>query len=66
MEKALEEISMRDKIRTRIRTRATDIAKRFTKLKWQWVGHVSRRADGRWGPMVLEWQPGTGKRNEVE
>ncbi|CAH2237937.1 jg4631 [Pararge aegeria aegeria] len=31
-------------------------------LKWQWVGHIARRTDGRWGPKVLEWRPRTGKR----
>lgn len=26
------------------------------KLKWQWAGHLTRRTDGRWGLIVLEWQ----------
>ncbi|CAH2232592.1 jg10153 [Pararge aegeria aegeria] len=25
--------------------------------------HIARRADGRWGPKVLEWQPRIGKRS---
>ncbi|CAH2240669.1 jg8053 [Pararge aegeria aegeria] len=33
------------------------IARRAAKLKWERVGHVARRTDGRWGPKVLEWRP---------
>ncbi|CAH2244003.1 jg18524 [Pararge aegeria aegeria] len=43
----------------RRRTRATDIAQRVVKLKWQWSGHVAPRTDGPWGSKVLEWQPCT-------
>ncbi|VVD05750.1 unnamed protein product [Leptidea sinapis] len=25
----------------------------IAKLKWQWAGHIVRRADGRWGRKVL-------------
>ncbi|PZC77920.1 hypothetical protein B5X24_HaOG202801 [Helicoverpa armigera] len=32
-------------------------------LKWQWAGHIARRADGRWGRKVLEWRPRTSKRS---
>ena len=32
---------------------------RIGKLKWQWAGHICRRADGRWGRQVLEWRPRT-------
>ncbi|CAH2239275.1 jg21902 [Pararge aegeria aegeria] len=62
MERAMLGISLRDQIRNveiRRRTRVTDIAKRIAKLKWQWAGHIIRRNDGHWGPMVLEWQPRT-------
>ncbi|CAH2245669.1 jg6565 [Pararge aegeria aegeria] len=41
----------------------TDIARRIAKLKWQWVGHIARRTDGRWGLKVLEWRLRTGKRS---
>ncbi|CAH2236034.1 jg7325 [Pararge aegeria aegeria] len=66
MERAMLEISLRDKIRNvkiRRRTRVTDITQRVAKLKWQLAGHIVRRRDGRWGPKVLEWQPRTGKRS---
>ncbi|CAK1595227.1 unnamed protein product [Parnassius mnemosyne] len=45
------------------RTRVTDIAQRISKLKCQWAGYVARRTDNRWGKMVLEWQPRTGRRS---
>ncbi|CAH2237951.1 jg4645 [Pararge aegeria aegeria] len=57
-------VSLRDQIRNeeiRRRTKVTDIAQRVAKLKWQWAGHIARRADGSWGSKVLEWQPRTGK-----
>ncbi|CAH2267856.1 jg12933 [Pararge aegeria aegeria] len=66
METALLGVSLRDQIRNeeiRRRTRVTDIAQPFAKLKWQWEGHIARRTDGRWGPKVLEWQPRTDKRS---
>ncbi|PZC72575.1 hypothetical protein B5X24_HaOG210906, partial [Helicoverpa armigera] len=47
----------------RRRTKVTDIAHRISKLKWQWAGHIARRADGRWGRKVLEWRPRTSKRS---
>ncbi|CAH2237130.1 jg23269 [Pararge aegeria aegeria] len=47
----------------RRRTRVTDIAQRVAKLKWKWAGHIARRTDGRWGSMMLEWRPRTGKRS---
>ncbi|CAH2239297.1 jg6872 [Pararge aegeria aegeria] len=59
-------VSLRDQIRNeeiRRRTRATDIAQRDAKLKWQWAGHIARRTDGRWCLKVLEWRPRTGKRS---
>ncbi|CAG9131832.1 unnamed protein product [Plutella xylostella] len=46
----------------RRRTKVTDIAKRISTLKWQWAGHVARRADDRWSRKVLEWRPRVGKR----
>ncbi|KAI8421291.1 hypothetical protein MSG28_008327 [Choristoneura fumiferana] len=39
------------------------VAKRVSSLKWQWAGHIARRADGRWGRKVLEWRPRIGKRS---
>ncbi|CAH2233080.1 jg10557 [Pararge aegeria aegeria] len=45
------------------RTRATDIAQRVAKLKWQRAGHIVRKRGGSWGSNVLEWQPRTGKRS---
>ncbi|KAI8441652.1 hypothetical protein MSG28_015206 [Choristoneura fumiferana] len=59
------EVSLRDGIRydvIRSRTKATDIARRIAKLKWQWAGHIARKTDGRWGQKVLEWRPRTGRR----
>ncbi|PZC82838.1 hypothetical protein B5X24_HaOG209623 [Helicoverpa armigera] len=47
----------------RRRTKVTDIAHRISKLKWQWAGHIARRANGRWGRKVLEWRPHTSKRS---
>ncbi|CAH2242064.1 jg21975 [Pararge aegeria aegeria] len=66
MERAMLGVSLRDQIRNveiRRRTRATDIAQRVGKLKWQRAGRKVRRKDGRWGPKVLVWQPRTGKRS---
>ncbi|CAG9132369.1 unnamed protein product [Plutella xylostella] len=54
-----------DRIRNeeiRRRTKVTDIAKRISTLKWQWAGHVARRADDRWSTKVLECRPRVGKR----
>ncbi|CAG9136621.1 unnamed protein product [Plutella xylostella] len=51
MERAMLGVSLRDRIRNeeiRRRTKVTDIAKRISTLKWQWAGHVARRADDRW------------------
>ncbi|CAH2242634.1 jg8463 [Pararge aegeria aegeria] len=57
-------ISLRDQIRNeeiRRRTKVTDIAQRVAMLKWQWAGHIARRADVRWSSKVFELQPRTGK-----
>lgn len=32
----------------RKRTRANVIDQTIVKLKWQWLGHIARRTDGRW------------------
>lgn len=32
----------------RIRTKLTKVARKISMLKWQWTGHVCRRADGCW------------------
>ncbi|CAH2217516.1 jg340 [Pararge aegeria aegeria] len=66
MERAMLEVSLRDQIRNeeiRRRTKVTDIAQRVAKLKWQWVGHIVRRTDGRWGSKAMERQPRTVKRS---
>jgi hypothetical protein len=66
MERAMLEVSLRDRIRNdeiRKRTQVTDIARGIADLKWQWAGHFARRTDGRWGGKVLEWRPRTGKRS---
>jgi hypothetical protein len=66
MERAMLEVSLRDRIRNdevRKRTKVTDIAQRIADLKWQWAGHIVRRTDGRWGEKVLEWRPCTGRRS---
>ncbi|CAG9122414.1 unnamed protein product [Plutella xylostella] len=65
MERAMLGVSLRDRIRNeeiRRRTKVTDIAKSISTLKWQWAGHVARRADDRWSRKVLEWRPRVGKR----
>ncbi|CAH2248822.1 jg7540 [Pararge aegeria aegeria] len=62
METAMLGVSLRDQIgnqKIHRRTRVTET----TKLKWQWAEHIARRADGLWGPKVLEWRPRTGKRS---
>ncbi|CAH2268364.1 jg5534 [Pararge aegeria aegeria] len=59
-------VSLHDQITNeeiRRRTRVTDIAQRVVKLKWQWVGHLAWRTDGRWGLKVLEWRLRTSKRS---
>jgi hypothetical protein len=61
----IESFSLRGRFRNdeiHKRTKVTDIARRID-LKWQWVGHVARRTDGRWGGNVLEWRPRTGRRS---
>ncbi|KAJ0169495.1 hypothetical protein K1T71_015082 [Dendrolimus kikuchii] len=66
MERAMLGVSLMDKIRNediRKRTKVTDIARKISKLKWQWAGHVCRRTDGRWSKRVLEWRPRLGKRS---
>ena len=55
-----------DKIRNthiRKRTKVTDIARKISKLKWQWASHGCRRADARWTKCVLEWRARLGKRS---
>ncbi|CAH2235289.1 jg8274 [Pararge aegeria aegeria] len=64
MERAMLGVSRRDQIKNveiRRRTRVTDIAQRLTKLKWQWVGYIVRRKDGRWDPKVPPYTIRTGK-----
>ena len=64
MERAMLGISLRDRIRNeeiRRRIKVLDIAQRISKLKWQWIGHIARRSDGRWGKKILEWRPHMGK-----
>ncbi|KAJ0184012.1 hypothetical protein K1T71_000435 [Dendrolimus kikuchii] len=66
MERAMLGVSFMDKIRNediRKRTKVTDIARKISKLKWQWAGHICRRTDGRWSKRVLEWRPRLGKRS---
>jgi hypothetical protein len=66
MERATLGVSLRDQIRNQVirqRTKVTDIAHRFSMLKWQWASHISRRTDNRWGKRVLEWRPPQGKRS---
>ncbi|KAJ0175113.1 hypothetical protein K1T71_009254 [Dendrolimus kikuchii] len=66
MERAMLGVSLMDKIRNediRKRTKVTDIARKISKLKWQWAGHICRRTDGRWSKRVLEWRPRLGKRS---
>nr|ADI61810.1 endonuclease-reverse transcriptase [Bombyx mori] len=66
MERAMLGLSLRDRIRNeviRAKTKVIDIARRVSKLKWQWAGHICRRTDNRWGRRVLEWRPRTGKRS---
>ena len=66
MERAMLGVSLRDKIRNdniRKRTGVTDVAQRISKLKWQWAGHICRRADNRWGRKLIEWRPRSGKRS---
>ena len=60
MERPMLGVSLRDRIRNeeiRRTTKIVDIALRTSKLKWQWAGHITRRADGRWGKKILEWRP---------
>ncbi|GBP82573.1 hypothetical protein EVAR_87820_1 [Eumeta japonica] len=39
------------------RTKMTHIAHRIGELKWQWVGHITRRNDNRWRSTLLHWRP---------
>lgn len=58
MERAILGVSLCDRIRNeeiRRRTKITDIARRISKLKWPWAGHIARRTDNRWRIKVLEW-----------
>ena len=57
MERAMLGVSLAYKIRNEVireSTKVTDIARRISKLKWQWAGHICRRTDGRWSRRVLE------------
>ncbi|CAH2209188.1 jg19105 [Pararge aegeria aegeria] len=66
MERAMLGVYLRDQIRNeeiRRRTSVIDISQQIVKLKWHGAGHIARRTDGRWGPKVLKWQPGVGKRS---
>lgn len=66
MERAMLGLSLRDRIRNEViwaKTNLIDIARRVSKLKWQWAGHICRKADNHWGRRVLEWRPRTGKRS---
>lgn len=48
--------SLRDRVKNDEfcrRTKVADIALRIADLKWQWVGQISCRTDGR---KVLEWR----------
>ena len=59
-------VSLKDRIRNeaiREKTKVTDIARKISKLKWQWAGHICRRTDSRWSRRVLEWRPRLGKRS---
>ncbi|CAH2242587.1 jg14123 [Pararge aegeria aegeria] len=46
-----------------IRFPITDIVQRAAALKWNWVGHIRRRENGRWSRVILDWQPRTGHRS---
>ena len=66
MERAILGVSLADNIRNEVickRTKIIDIARRISKLKWQWAGHICRRTDGRWSRRVLEWRLRLGKRS---
>ena len=46
MERAMLGVSLADKIRSEVireRTKVTVIARRISKLKWQWAGYISDR-----------------------
>ncbi|KAJ0181356.1 hypothetical protein K1T71_003441 [Dendrolimus kikuchii] len=67
MERAMLGVSLMDKIRNediRKRTKVTDIARKISKLKWQWAGHVCRRTDGRWSKRVLDLKLEPGKKTK--
>ncbi|PZC71609.1 hypothetical protein B5X24_HaOG212887 [Helicoverpa armigera] len=69
MERAIVGVSLGYRIgnkKIRRQTKVTDIAHRISKLKWQWAGHIARRADGRWGRKVLEWRPRRTSTNKVD
>lgn len=64
MERKLVGITLRDRKTNewlRQRSKVTDVTKRVAKLKWEWAGHMARRADS-WSKRLLEWRPWCEKR----
>jgi hypothetical protein len=66
MERAMLNISLRDKIpntEIRRRTKVTDIMEKIATLRWQWVAHVARQDTNRWSHKVTFWRPRETKRS---
>ena len=42
---------------------SSDVVQKYSRLKWQWAGHICRRTDDRWSRRVLEWRSRLGKRS---
>lgn len=66
MERALLEVSLKDKIRNEVvrqRIKVTDIALNVSRFNWQWASCICHRTDIRWSKGVLDWKPHLGKRN---
>ena len=66
MERAMLNISLRDKIRNveiRRRTKVNDVMEEIAANKWRWAGHVARQDSNRWTLKTLQWRPRETKRS---
>lgn len=66
MERAMLNISLRDKIRNkeiRERTKVRDVMEEIAVKKWRWAGHIARQDSSRWTLRTLQWTPRDTKRS---
>ena len=67
MERSILNIKLKDKIsikKIRERSKAKDVGYLAKRLKFKYVGHLSRTSDGRWSKAIMEWTPSTENRRQ--